>query len=284
MANTSSPKLSVCLITYNHARFIREALDSVLNQETEFAFEVCIGEDESSDGTHEICREYARNHPDKIRLFERSRKDNIRVYGRPTGRFNFLETLRECRGEYVAWLEGDDYWTDPHKLQKQVDYLDQNPDVPCCFHHSIRVDEHSHTTQSPETLVLRQVTQTDFILGRREYVGTHATVFRNGGCRIWDQRWAKAVGSFDKFFKMYLIGDGAAVVLPEIMGAYREHPSGLYTSLRSLEKAYWGFRDQVWMLRIYGGRSWRSTWVISVNLVKATLRFIIKRTLSLFGR
>src|SRR5690606_24113344 len=122
-------KLSVCIQTYNHAPYIAQALDSVLMQETDFDFEILLGEDESTDGTREICQEYARQHPDKIRLFLNSRENVIYINGRPTGRWNFMNNLRHVRGEYVALLDGDDYWTDPRKLQKQVDVLDASPEL-----------------------------------------------------------------------------------------------------------------------------------------------------------
>ncbi|MGI9517093.1 MAG: glycosyltransferase family 2 protein, partial [Pirellulaceae bacterium] len=110
------PLVSVCMITYNHAPYIARALDSVICQETSFPFEICLGEDESSDGTREICEEYARRYPDLIRMFCRSRNDVIYVDGHATGRFNLLETLKSCRGKYIALLEGDDYWCHPQKL------------------------------------------------------------------------------------------------------------------------------------------------------------------------
>src|SRR5690606_26092118 len=92
-------------------------------------------------GTREICQEYARQHPDKIRLFLNSRENVIYINGRPTGRWNFMNNLRHVRGEYVALLDGDDYWTDPRKLQKQVDVLDASPELVGCAHPAAMLDE-----------------------------------------------------------------------------------------------------------------------------------------------
>ena len=86
MADT--PLVTVSIVTYNHRPYIEQAIDSVLMQETTFPFEICLGEDESTDGTREICREYAARHPDRIRLFLRSRKDVIHIFGHATGRQN----------------------------------------------------------------------------------------------------------------------------------------------------------------------------------------------------
>lgn len=128
------PLVSVCILTYQHSAYIRACLDSVLMQQTTFPFEVVIGEDGSTDGTREICLQYAAAHPGKVRVILRERKDVIYINGKPTGRFNFAETLKACRGRYIAFLEGDDYWTDPLKLQKQADVLEARPDIVCCHH------------------------------------------------------------------------------------------------------------------------------------------------------
>lgn len=128
------PLVSVCVQTYQHASFIRECLDGILMQKTNFPFELILGEDESTDGTREICMEYAEKYPHIIRLFLRSRKDVIYINGSPTGRFNMVENLKAASGKYIALCEGDDYWTDPLKLQKQVDFLEANPDCVSCHH------------------------------------------------------------------------------------------------------------------------------------------------------
>ena len=128
------PLVSVCCITYQHVHYIKGALDGFLMQKTDFPFEICLGEDESDDGTREICQEYAKKYPDKIRLFLRRREDVIYINGCATGRYNIIETLKECKGKYIAHCDGDDYWTDPYKLQKQVDFMEKNNDFSLVFH------------------------------------------------------------------------------------------------------------------------------------------------------
>jgi len=113
--NKITPLVSVSVATYQHAPYIRECLDSILNQETNFPFEIIIGEDESVDGTREICIEYAEKFPDKIRLFLRDREishlkdENGKLIKRLNGIFTF--GLMSSRGKYIALCEGDDYWT-----------------------------------------------------------------------------------------------------------------------------------------------------------------------------
>ena len=126
--------VSVNVVTYNHKNYIKQCLDGILMQQTNFPFEIIVGEDESSDGTREICIDYANRYPDKIKLFLRSRKDVVYVNGSPTGRNNFIENLKVCSSKYIALCEGDDYWSDPLKLQKQVDVLKKNPHLIGCFH------------------------------------------------------------------------------------------------------------------------------------------------------
>src|SRR5437016_2968680 len=113
-------KLSVMMITYNHERYVRHALDSVLMQKVDFDYEIVIGEDRSTDSTREILLEYRDKFPAKFRLL--LHEQNIGVIR------NCFTTLAACRGEYVALLEGDDYWTSDTKLQKQVEFLDSHRD------------------------------------------------------------------------------------------------------------------------------------------------------------
>ena len=126
---TNNIVVSICCITYNHAPYIRECLDGFLMQKTDFAFEVLIHDDASTDGTTEIIKEYEAKCPDIIKpLYE---EENQWVKGRRGNKeFNYPR----ARGKYIALCEGDDYWTDPLKLQKQVDFLEANTDYSLCFH------------------------------------------------------------------------------------------------------------------------------------------------------
>ena len=113
--------VSVLMITYNHENFIREAIEGVLMQKTDFPIELIIGEDCSTDGTRKIVMEYASKYPDIIRpLLPDSNLGMMK---------NFIETMQAATGKYIALCEGDDYWTDPYKLQKQVDILNKLPDI-----------------------------------------------------------------------------------------------------------------------------------------------------------
>ena len=130
VVNRVVPLVSVTVTTYQHVNYIKECLDGILMQKVDFPYEIIIGDDDSSDGTQEVCKEYAEKYPDKIRLFIRDRK--LSHYTTKDGksiRFNGVWNRMAARGKYIAWCEGDDYWTDPHKLQKQVDILEANPKI-----------------------------------------------------------------------------------------------------------------------------------------------------------
>ncbi len=159
---SSVPLVSVCVQTYQHAGFIKGCLDGILMQKTDFPFEVLIGEDGSTDGTREICIEYAEEYPDKIRLFLHHRESNIHIGGRPTGRFNFLYNLFSANGKYIALLDGDDYWTDPLKLQRQVDFLEANPDF--VAHHTSFFNLYADGKMVPNQIMLREVTTFNHLL------------------------------------------------------------------------------------------------------------------------
>jgi glycosyltransferase involved in cell wall biosynthesis len=131
--NAGQPMASVLMVTYNHAAYVARAIESVLAQRTTFPFEFLIGEDCSTDGTRELVADYAARHPGRIRPLLHER--NLGGTGRDR---NFVRTLAACTGKYVAWLDGDDYWTHPDKLQRQVDYLEARPDHVQCFH-AVRV-------------------------------------------------------------------------------------------------------------------------------------------------
>lgn len=125
--------VSVCMTAYNHKDYISKAIDSVLEQVCDFDVEIVVGVDFCQDGTQEIVRSYSDKHPHKfaIKLF----------YQRVGMRLNYADALKRCRGRYIALCDGDDWWCDTHKLQRQVEYLEQNPQVAMCFTRSERRSE-----------------------------------------------------------------------------------------------------------------------------------------------
>ncbi len=118
--DNNKPLVSVCMITYNHENLIKDAIEGILMQKTSFPIELIIGEDCSTDNTRKIVEDYEEKYPEII--FAQYSEKNLGMIN------NFLKVLQAARGKYIALCEGDDYWIDPLKLQKQVDFLEANPD------------------------------------------------------------------------------------------------------------------------------------------------------------
>ncbi len=118
--------VSVMMVSYNNESFIKEAIEGVVKQITTFSFELIISDDYSIDTTRDIIQQYAIQYPEIIRILKRDK--NIGSLN------NFIDTLGYCKGKYIALCDGDDYWTDPLKLQKQVDFLETNPEFSISFH------------------------------------------------------------------------------------------------------------------------------------------------------
>lgn len=135
------PLVSICSITYNHAPYIRQCLDGFLMQKTNFPFEIIINDDCSTDGTTEIIKEYAAKYPDLIKpIFHDENQYQKGVRG------IFVKfVFPKAQGKYIAMCEGDDYWIDPLKLQKQVDFMESHPDYSMCFHRARIENETSKT-------------------------------------------------------------------------------------------------------------------------------------------
>lgn len=215
------PLVSVAIQTYNHGKYIRQCLESILTQKTNFDFEILLGEDASKDGTRGICIEYADKYPKKIRLFLHHRENNISIGGSPTGRFNFLYNLFSAQGKYIAICEGDDYWTDPYKLQKQVDFLEGNEDFSFCFHDAkvigLNIEEPSYVKQN------KTVFTTEDLFGRH-FVPTASIVFRNN---IKFPDWITKVTSGDFSLMLNLSKKGKFKYIDEVMSVYRKHEGGV---------------------------------------------------------
>lgn len=143
--------VSICMITYNHADYIEAAIQSILIQKTSFEYQLVIGDDCSKDDTRAICEQYAQQYPQKIKLLPSDKNWGMMP--------NFIRTLQACTGKYIAICEGDDYWTTPDKLQRQVDFLEQNPDFVLHCHNAY---------------ILKGNEQTDFSKGKlKNYNESH---------------------------------------------------------------------------------------------------------------
>ena len=226
----AEPLVSVFMITYQHASFIKEAIDSVLMQKVDFAYEICIGEDGSTDGTRELCVEYAKMHPDKIRLFLRNRSNPARSAFTAPYMFNTASTFDACRGKYVALLEGDDYWLHPHKLQSQVNQLEAHPALAASCHYTLAVAENKPWAGGiiPDHAV--DCFSVEKVL-RRDIVNMHTSTWllRRGKPMQWEVFRSSFFGDYPLI--VWTMLQGEAQVLPRIWSMYRNHPQGGFSPL-----------------------------------------------------
>lgn len=231
-----NPLVSVVMPTYNHAPYIAQAIEGASMQKTDFHFEILIGEDDSSDNTREICKEYAAKYPDKIRLFLNDRKNVIYIGGQPTGRWNFHNLLTNSKGKYIAICDGDDYWTNPLKLQKQVDFLEANRDF-IVHHHNVMIVDKQGNGIKPFLDFRRKIKPetdlSDYLSGGIAGI-TCSMLFR------WNHEIKEGPVKIkymdDNVLYAYLLSLGfKAKYSSEMMACYRIHPGGIW-SIKS-EKA-----------------------------------------------
>lgn len=234
------PRLSVVCLAYNAAPYIRQALDGFLMQKTRFPFEVLIHDDASTDGTADIIREYAERFPDIVRpVFQRENQFSKGVAASSA----FLWPL--IRGKYVAMCEGDDYWTDPLKLQKQVDWLDAHPDSSVCFHPVVvHFEDGSHKDSAypmpkdcPDGFTFEG-------LLRHNFIQTNSVVFR-WKLKGREDEVPADITPRDWFTNLLHAEKGPIGFIPEAMGVYRRHQGGVWWNSPDAPDAFYlrnGFR------------------------------------------
>lgn len=220
-------KVSILITAYNHEKFIKNTVQSVLNQETTFPYQIIVGEDCSSDNTRNILMDLQKKYPDKIVL--KLRSQNL-------GRKNFMDLFNSCQGEYIAMMDGDDYWIDENKLQRQVDFLENNPGYSMCFtaykkYYDTPEEKHFEVVQSPETK--KTYTAEDII--QKNPMATSSVVLRN-----------HLIGELPDWFEKIPIGDwplwvmyaerGPVGYIDTVTAVYRLHNSSIYSSLDSIKK------------------------------------------------
>lgn len=220
------PLVSICSITYNHALYIRDCLDGLLMQKTDFPFEIIINDDCSTDGTTEIIKEYVNKYPNIISPIYHDENQYQKGIRGMYQRFVYPK----ARGKYIALCEGDDYWTDPLKLQKQVDFMESHPDFSMCFHRvSVMVEDKLRLSNDIfNHLQEREYNETDLLM--RLTVPTCSALFRKGIIVRCPVNPKFQYG--DNILWLTAIRSGRTYCLGEEMGVYRRH-SGSWTTMDS---------------------------------------------------
>ncbi len=225
------PVISVCVPTFNHGRFIEEALDSILMQEVAVPFEIVIGDDASTDGTSQILDDYQARFPEKIRIFRSV--ENLGHHTR-SGSLNATRILEGARGKYVALVEGDDYWTDPNKLQTQFDFLEkpENSGLVGCFHFAELIDEDGQVIRP--VFVEHPCDQYDARRAFAEVRSSYATssfFYRKKALPDWYRLYTN-----DMHLELVLLAYGDIGLIRRNMSVYRVQAGGVWQSLSGDEQ------------------------------------------------
>lgn len=215
------PLVSVLCITYNHEHFVRDALDSFLSQNTDFDYEILIGEDCSTDATRQVIKEFSSNQRCTLRPF--FNEENLGISR------NFAQLMADAKGKYIAFCEGDDYWTDMKKLQKQVDYLESNPDVAIVYS-TVNSHRHGQAPRLDYSYVggnRRDLTVDE--LKQAPAINTLTTMFRNVIRPIPPEFHTTGAGDMFLWSMLGWHGHGHYLdnVLPSI---HRQHSGGIFSS------------------------------------------------------
>lgn len=241
--NKNDILVSVFCIAYNQKKYIKQCLDSLVMQKANFNFEVIIYDDCSTDGTREIIREYADKYPNLIRTI--LPKCNI---AQTEGFCKVNQMIFEkIKGKYHAGCEGDDYWIDEYKLQKQVDFLETHPDYSICFHPvKVMYDgfDFEKTDEIYPTQKMIESGTTFELLLKTNFMCTNSiicrSIFRN---TKYEDCVPKDAQPGDWFISLLHAKEGKIKMLPEIMAVYRRHPQGIWSdSIKSFDKLIlsWG--------------------------------------------
>jgi glycosyltransferase involved in cell wall biosynthesis len=244
----TTPLLSIVCVTYNHEKYISDAIESFLMQQTSFPYEIIIHDDASTDGTADIIKKYEKKHPTRIRTIYQSKNQYSQG-------INLVEPLfKMARGKYIALCEGDDYWIDPQKLQKQVDFMTAHPECSISCHKVL----FKYESNEEKNHVFPGING-NTIFTKEEFYGryiaaTCSIVFQNKYIDELFKHSRKAISGDVKLFYFFAT-KGAVGYLDELMGVYRLHDQSMYYPLDVPQKDFAVFKSFVnikWYFKIWG--------------------------------
>jgi len=220
----NNPLVSIACITYNQEKYIRDAIEGFLAQKTNFPIEIIIHDDASTDNTAEIIREYAKEHLELIKPIYQ--KEN--QYSKGLTRISINFVWPKCSGKYIATCEGDDYWTDPYKLQKQVDFLDSHPECSVCFHNVNILSEDGKKSHPFHSKKLKPILKLKDLL-EQNFIPTCSQMFRNNLSYEFLEPFCSHVFG-DWPLNILNAQHGDIGYLDTTMGVYRIHSRGIWSS------------------------------------------------------
>lgn len=260
------PLVTVKLVTYNHVGFIEQCLNSILMQKTNFDFEILIAEDDSNDGTRDICKRYADNYPDKIKLLLNSRENNISINGKPSGTFNSVYANFLISSKYISIIEGDDYWTDDFSLQKRVQFLEKNDDFVLCFHNAYAFWDEDKILKKKLVVPFNLTTEISDKSFLKTGMPTLTLFFRNKLVETFEDDMLHIV-SGDAVLRGKLGHYGKAMYLHDIKPAmYRVHNGGVYSSETYSKQAKFSIGAREYLIEYYRKKGWDNTHIVNQTI------------------
>lgn len=214
--------VSVCMITYNHQQYIREAIEGVLMQQTNFEYELIISNDGSTDQTHQVINECVANDPKSERIKYFNQQKNLGMQP------NFIFALKKCNGKYIALCEGDDYWTDPLKLQKQVNYISNSENCNLVFTDVQLLGEAEYKFYDNWANITRDKYEFKDLV-EKNVITTCTVLFRNPANNKELVNWLKLFKIGDYPLYLFLLRSGFAFYLKDITAVYRQHTGGIFS-------------------------------------------------------
>jgi glycosyltransferase involved in cell wall biosynthesis len=222
--------VAVRVLTYNHDRYVRQCLESIQSQKTNFDFKVFIGEDSSTDNTLQICREFEINHPEKF-VVKSTKENNILQNS-----LNNFDLCFNSGAKYIALCEGDDYWTDSAKLQKQIDFLEANEEYTGSFHYTkvkSQNEDYGKVYGKHDGQLNFEVKDT---LSYYSLFHTSSFLFRSSALEI--PKWFPHIQSADMALFSIVASKGPLRCIPEVMSIYRKHDGGITNTDAYLDIRY----------------------------------------------
>ena len=216
-------KLTIVTTTYNQEKYIGEAIDSMLMQKTKFPFQIVVSDDCSQDRTREILEKYKKKYPEKIKVIKNEK--NLGAME------NFIHTLAQIKDtEYVALCDGDDFWTDENKLQKQIDFLDNNKDFTICFHKARVFYQNNEKEESIIPQEEKEITTIEDLVSSN-YIVANSVVYRwKFNTQNLQEIFPTNIVPGDYYMHLLHAQDGKIKMINEVMSAYRRHEKGIWWS------------------------------------------------------
>lgn len=219
----NKPLVSVCIRSYNQEKFIAEAIDSVINQDTNFDYEIIISDDCSKDNTIEIIKNYVKNFPKIIRLI--TSDSNI---GGPN---NLKRVIEASEAKYIVCLDGDDYFMSKNKLQKQVDFLEKHPEYSACFHNTMNVSENGIEQGIFNPVDFHAIHDAKEFIMEKWFVPIHSAMIRRD--LIEFPVWYDTVMNDDYVIHLSVVKNAPYYYLPDVMVAYRHHSNEISVAYKN---------------------------------------------------